>query len=225
MKQILLISILSLLCLSLQAQDSVYCRANEWRSQIDEYYRKDSIAFPQKGSILFVGSSSIRMWHNLQSYFPNHRVLARGFGGARMSDVLYHMQRLILDYKPSQIVLYAGENDLANGVEATDLVDDIKCFVRIVELQLPGVPIIILSVKPSPYSAKIVKRQRDANRLLYAYSQTKPWVTFLDISTLMFDAQGNYREELYRKDRLHITDEAYKLWQGIVEPHLINNLN
>lgn len=223
MKKLIFIFIASLLCPALRAQDSLYFRAGAWREQLEEYYRADAQQFPEKGSILFVGSSSIRMWHDLPASFPGHRVLARGFGGAWMSDVLYHMQRLVLDYKPAQIVLYAGENDLANGIKPEAVVEDVKCFVRMAEIHLPGVPVVILSVKPSPQSHRVLPKQRQVNAQLYDFSQQKPLVTFVDISTLMYDGRGALRGELYRTDSLHVTDQAYRLWQQAIEPHLIQN--
>ncbi len=208
------------LSLSVLAQDSVYFRAKEYKDQLDAYYREDVKKFPEKGQILFVGSSSFKMWKNLPSYFPKHKVLARGFGGSRMSDVLFHIQRLVIDYRPSQIVLYCGENDISNGVSPQDLADDIKAFVRIVELQLPGVPILILSIKPSPMLFKLIKKQQEANRLVYEYTQRKNFVKYIDITMLMTDDNGIPKGSLYLDDQLHLKVEAYLLWAKAIEPHL-----
>lgn len=215
---------MSILCpFLLRAQDSTYFRANEWREQIEGYYENDRKQFPESGSILFVGSSSIRMWKNLESYFPDHRVLSRGFGGAWISDVLYHMQRLVIAYDPAQIVLYAGENDLANGVSPETVVEDVRCFVRLAEIFLPGVPVLVLSVKPSPFSSRILDKQLQTNRMLEEMCRGKKNLTYLDVASLMFDSKGKLREELYRDDRLHMTPEAYKLWAQKIEPYLIDN--
>jgi len=202
------------------AQDSVYHRANEWKQQLEHYYASDSIRFPEKGQILFVGSSSIGMWKNIESYFPGHKLLARGFGGSRMSDVLYHIQRLVIDYRPGQIVLYCGENDLSNGVSPAELLIDIQTFVRILELQLPGVPIVLLSVKPSPMLYKIFGRQTEFNQLLQEYAKTKKQLKFVDIVPLMLDKNGKPDEQLYLKDKLHINAQAYTRWAGAIQPHL-----
>ncbi|WP_346700232.1 GDSL-type esterase/lipase family protein [uncultured Alistipes sp.] len=225
MKRITCIAVLvSILCpLLLRAQDSTYFRANEWRGQIEAYYEEDRQHFPEAGSILFVGSSSIRMWKDLESYFPEHRALSRGFGGAWISDVLYHMQRLVIAYDPAQIVLYAGENDLANGVSPAAVVEDVRCFLRLAEIFLPGVPVVVLSVKPSPFSSRILEKQRETNRMLEALCRERKQVTYVDVASLMFDAQGALRPELYRDDKLHMTPEAYRLWAEKIEPLLIDN--
>lgn len=213
-----------LLCpLFLRAQDSTYFRANEWREQLEAYYEEDQRNFPEPGSILFVGSSSIRMWQDLGSYFPEHRILPRGFGGAWISDVLYHMQRLVIAYDPAQIVLYAGENDLANGVAPEAVVEDVRCFVRLAEIFLPGVPIVVLSVKPSPFSRRILDRQLNTNRMLEELCRSRKNLTYVDVASLMFDAQGRFQTGLYRADGLHVTPEAYRLWAERIEPCLIDN--
>jgi lysophospholipase L1-like esterase len=208
------------LSLSVLAQDSVYFRANEYKDQLEAYYKEDAKKFPEKGQILFVGSSTIKMWKNLPSYFPNHKVLARGFGGSRMSDLLFHMQRLVLDYRPKQIVLYCGENDISNGVSPADLADDIKAFLRIVELQLPGVPILIIAIKPSPLLYKLIKKQQEANRIVCEYTSKKTHIKFLDLSTLMIDEKGIPQENLFLKDRLHLNEQSYQMWTKAIEPFL-----
>lgn len=219
--RVLILFVLSyFVIVQVKAQDSVYYRANEYKDQLDAYFNEDARSFPEKGQILFVGSSSIKMWKNLPSYFPTHKVLARGFGGSRMSDVLYHIQRLVIDYRPAQIVLYCGENDISNGVSPQDMVDDIKTFVRIIELQLPGVPILILSVKPSPSLYKLMKKQEEANKLIYEFAQKKSHVKFIDITPLMVDQNGTPKENLYLKDRLHVNEEAYRMWAKVIEPNL-----
>ena len=119
------------------AQDSLYFRANAYKEQLDNYYSMDEKDFPKPGSILFIGSSSLGMWKNTGSYFPNHRVLNRAYGGSWISDYLYHYQRLVVAYKPAQIVLLCGANDLYNGVSIERVFEDIKCFCRLLDIHLP----------------------------------------------------------------------------------------
>jgi lysophospholipase L1-like esterase len=204
-------------------QTPVYSRANEWREQLEEYYRKDESAFPKPGAILFAGGSTIRMWDNIGSYFPKHRIINRGFGGAWISDLLFHMRRLVIDYKPAQIVLYAGINDVNNGVSPQRVFEDIKCFVRLVEINLPGVPVIILSLRQSPATANKLNEQLLTNKLLNEYYKNHSVVTFVDVSSMMHDQNGKLRAELYLKDRLHVTAAAYRELARIIEPYLINN--
>jgi lysophospholipase L1-like esterase len=223
MRKFLILFFLSIFLLSfrISCQDSVYHRANEWKEQLQAYYKQDAVSFPEKGQILFVGSSSIGMWKNLPGYFSDHKVFGRGFGGSRMSDLLYHMQRLVIDYKPAQIVLYCGENDISNGVSPQDLLYDVKTFVRIIELQLPGVPILILSIKPSPLLFKLIEKQKEANKLIAEFCQTKNHLRFIDITKFMVDESGSPRKELFLPDGLHVNTQAYCTWAQAIEKYLI----
>lgn len=216
---ILLLSVI-LSVLPMKAQDSTYFRANEWINQIEAYHKSDSLNFPEKGQILFIGSSSIRMWKNIKSYFPGYPVLSRGFGGAWMSDVLYHMQNLVLNYKPKQIVLYAGENDLSNGRTPEALLEDVKTFVRMTDIHLPGVPILLLSIKPSPFSSRILKKQHQYNSALSEYAKTKKQLKYIDVASVLLNKDGIPIDSFYMKDRLHMQNNAYEEWAKILTPYL-----
>jgi len=78
--------------------------------------------------ILFVGSSSIRMWKTAES-FTDLPVVNRGFGGAHISDMLFFKQDILLKYKkPACIVMYCGGNDVAGGKSAERVVRDFKTW-------------------------------------------------------------------------------------------------
>lgn len=216
--------IIAILCpIFLIAQDSVYFRATKWEEQIKEYYSEDQKAFPKPGSILFIGSSTIRMWNDIDNYFPDHSVVNRGFGGAWISDLLYHMPRLVLSYKPGQIVLYAGANDISNGISPEKVLDDIKCFIRMVDIHLPGVNVIFLSFRTSPSTINKVHEHTWINKKVEEYCNGHPNVIFLDVSSMMYDHNGKLREELYLEDKLHITHEAYHMMAEKLKPLFIRN--
>ena len=83
--------------------------------EIRAFEEADRINRPKPGGVLFVGSSSIRLWPDLKADFPGVNVIQRGFGGSQIDQVVYYAPRIVLPYKPSVIVLYAGDNDLAAG--------------------------------------------------------------------------------------------------------------
>ncbi len=86
-----------------------------FRNEIETFRNADSVTVPEPGLIVFTGSSSIRGWHELDTYFPERRVINRGFGGSRLSDALYYFDDIVTPYQPGQVVLYSGENDIAAG--------------------------------------------------------------------------------------------------------------
>ena len=99
--------------------------------------------------ILFTGSSSIRLWKNLKASFPNHNVLNMGFGGSEMADLLYYSDKLIIPFKPKQIFIYEGDNDLSFGRSAEQIIASADGILSLVRQHLPESEVIFISPKPS----------------------------------------------------------------------------
>jgi len=92
-------------------------------------------AVPADG-VLFVGSSSIRMWPTAES-FPGLPVINRGFGGSHVSDVNHFAERVVLKYSPRVIVFYAGDNDVAAGKSITESMVELKALPETAARTLP----------------------------------------------------------------------------------------
>jgi len=90
-------------------------KPNLWEEAIAQFEQQDREQFPPGNAILFVGSSSIKMWKTLAEDFAPLTVINRGFGGSRIEDSIHFADRIIIPYNPSVIVLYAGDNDIAPG--------------------------------------------------------------------------------------------------------------
>ncbi|MDO9153998.1 MAG: GDSL-type esterase/lipase family protein [Paludibacter sp.] len=207
----------------LPAQDSIYHRAITWDKTISEFRKEDAKRDSSKRPILFIGSSSFTRWTNLNSCFPNHEILNRGFGGSHASDIIYYAEQIIFSNKPAQILIYEGDNDLAGNMTVDEFLTDIKTLVRLIEIRLPGIPIAILSIKYSPSRHRYRDKYEAANVMLYEFARSKTHLTFIDVASLMIDAHGNYRKELFAEDMLHVNETAYQLWAERIRPVLTNN--
>ncbi|UCG48928.1 MAG: hypothetical protein JSU94_03925, partial [Phycisphaerales bacterium] len=86
-------------------------QSNRWEGVIRQFEEWDSKNSFARDAVLFVGSSSIRMWAT-RNYFAGLPVINRGFGGSQISDVNYYAKRIVLKYEPQVIVFYAGDNDV-----------------------------------------------------------------------------------------------------------------
>ncbi len=167
--------------------------------------------------MLFVGSSTIRLWPNLAGDFPNVAVVQRGFGGSELDEVIYYAPRIVLPHRPRLIVLYAGDNDLASGKSPETVLQDYKTFVALVRRALPETRVAFISIKPSGDRWALVDKMRRANALVRDNTATDPRLIYVDAFTPMLGADGLPRTELFLEDKLHMNAQGYALWRGLLE--------
>jgi lysophospholipase L1-like esterase len=187
-----------------------------WEATIARFEEQDRQSPPPAGGILFVGSSSIRLWKT-DKWFPNHPVLNRGFGGSEIADVNHFAERIVLKYQPRAIVFYAGDNDVAKGKSADRVAEDFKKFAELVAERLPETDLIYLPIKPSPSRWKLWPDARAANAKIEQYLATRPRCRYADIATPMLGSDGQPRAELFAADRLHLNEAGYQLWTEIMQ--------
>lgn len=195
-----------------------------WQDSFEAFAAADQQRAPAPGGVLFVGSSSIRLWNDLETQFGDTPVLKRGFGGSRMLDVAAHVDRLVLPYKPRLIVVYAGDNDLAEGRTPTEVLASFTQFVQQVHSALPDTRIAYLSIKPSPRRAALMPQALAANAMIEAYSASVPGLDYIDIYSRMLDADGQPRADLFASDALHLNPAGYAVWKSAISPHLVIQL-
>jgi len=191
-----------------------------WQSDMAAFRRADSLQPPPAKGILFTGSSSIRLWHDLADRFSGRTVINRGFGGSWLSDVVHYFPGLVVPYQPKTIVLYAGENDIAEGRTAEMLLKDVETLLALRRQHLPKSKLVFLSLKPSPSRAGKLEEVRKANTLIRERLAGEKRAVFVDVFTPMLDAGGKPREELFGPDRLHMNDKGYDLWTAVLKPYL-----
>lgn len=192
---------------------------NQWENAIRAFEESDKSSPPPSGAILFVGSSSIRMW-DLPSSFPELKVINRGFGGSQIADSVTFASRIVIPYKPKVIVFYAGDNDINAGKTPETVLKDFQTFVGIVRDKLPGTRIIFISIKPSISRWHLVEKMRTANKLIRTFAETEERLQFLDVDAPMIGPDGRPRRELFVADGLHLSPAGYRLWTSLLLPHL-----
>ena len=192
-----------------------------WQSSFDAFAAADRERAPAHNGTLFVGSSTIRMWSSLQQDFRQLPVVInRGFGGSTMADCNHFARDLVIRYQPSQVLVYAGDNDLAEGRTPRQVLESFEHFVRTVRTELPQARIDYISIKPSPSRANLLPQIREANALIGAYVQSLSNAGYIDIHTPMLAADGQPRGELFLRDQLHLNESGYRLWQSIIAARL-----
>ena len=170
--------------------------------------------------ILFTGSSSIRMWENLKESFPNHNVLNMGFGGSEMADLLYYSDKLILPFKPKQIFIYEGDNDLSLGRTAEQILASADGILSLVRQRLPESEVIFISPKPSLKRWALKEKYEDYNERLKAWTTQKRNVRFADVWTPMLDSDGKVMQDIFIADGLHLNEKGYSIWTSALKKYV-----
>lgn len=190
-------------------------------SEIKAMEAKDKQSPPPKGIIVMVGSSSFRMWWNMEQDMLPYKVLNRGFGGAMIDHVLGYMDRIVLPYQPKKIVMYCGENDIAAGFTPQRVLKDFQTFVERCRTKLPTVKIYYVCMKPSPARWSIWDKFQVGNRLIEKYCTTDPGLTFIDVSKKMIKQDGTVRKDIYTGDMLHMNKKGYTdIWAPMIKAAL-----
>jgi len=192
-----------------------------WEPEIRAFADADRSHPPRPGGILFVGSSSIRLWTTLEQDFRRLPVRNRGFGGSQIREVTAFVPRIVLPYKPALIVFYCGTNDIASGHRSgAEVARDFQAFVAAVRTSLPSTRIAFISAAPNPARWHLREEMQDLNGRVRDWARTADRVDFIDVWRAMLGPDGQPRAGIYRDDKLHMNAAGYEIWKGIVGNYL-----
>ncbi len=192
----------------------------KWEKEIAAFEAHDAEDPPEKGGIVFVGSSSIKLWKTLAADFPQHRVLNRGFGGSEIADSVHFADRIVIPYAPRMVVLYAGGNDIHKGKSPEVVFADLRAFFEKVRAALPEAEIACISIAGNPQRWAEVEQVKAFNTLTEAFLKERPRAHFINVFPKMLGSDGLPRPEIFSADKLHMNSEGYVLWRDIVGPYL-----
>jgi len=196
-------------------------KLDKYESTITEFEQEDIKNGFQPGSILFTGSSSIRRWKPLSEDMSPMLVINRGFGGSTIPEVTYYADRIILPHHPKIIVIYCGENDLANDQAKSKLaLKSFKKFVSYLEMNLPNTKVFFITIKPSIKRWNYWPKLEDANTKIEKYITKKDNLYYVDAATKMLDESGIVLQDIFVEDNLHMNATGYKIWAETLKPVL-----
>lgn len=194
----------------------------KFEKDIAKFEAADEQAMPPQGAVVVAGSSSVRMWHGqLAQDLAPLTVVGRGFGGSNMNDLLYYSDRIILKYQPRAVVIYEGDNDIAQGVSPTLIAQTFEKLLDKIDKARPGCRVYILAVKPSLKRWAMWPQMQALNKRFAAIAKSNPNVTYLDIATPMLGDDGTPNPALFVNDGLHLNRAGYELWRDTIRPVLI----
>jgi lysophospholipase L1-like esterase len=174
-------------------------------------------------TVVFTGSSSIAYWETLEDDMKPLKVINTAIGGAQYTELIDHVDDLVIALHPSAVVVYAGDNDLVTPSRKTpeSVAGDVQTFVKMVHAKLPNTWIYVLSIKPSYLRSRAWPKMKEANQLIEEFLRAQDRAQFIDVASPMFDANGDLPHDLFIADRLHPSAKCYALWSSIIKPILL----
>ncbi len=195
--------------------------SQRWERDILRFEASDALREPPRRAIVFIGSSSFRMWRTLPRDMSPLAVINRAFGGSTIADCAYYVPRIVTPYSPDAVILYAGDNDIAAGNTPEQALADFRAFVETVLKDLPGATIFFVSIKPSPARWNLWEKMREANKLIEEYTKSRKGLEYIDVAGSMLGQSGSIRPELFISDRLHMNAMGYNIWTSAIKPRLM----
>ncbi|MDF2431816.1 MAG: hypothetical protein JWP44_1447 [Mucilaginibacter sp.] len=191
-------------------------------NEILAFKHQDSISFPPESAILFIGSSSIRKWTDLEQRFPGKPIIRRGVGGCELWQLVdYYTPYILFPYHPRKIFIYAGENDIAAGKSGKFVFQEFQKLYEMIGKKLPDAAVYFMSIKPSPSRMKYFDEVVIANELIKNYLNNKPNSTYIDMSTVILNRNSSAPDSsLFEADYLHLNSKGYDKWQQVLEPYV-----
>ena len=194
-----------------------------YQQSIDEYEIKNKCISDSIYDVLFLGSSSINRWNDIDKDMKPLRVIKRSYGGATIRDMIYNYNTIARGYNVGKIVLYV-ENDLGTKPESIspgECYDLFRVFIQMLQRDYPRIPVYIISFKPS-FAKKIqIQDQLLINRLLKDYATKTSFINYIDITKSMYNENGNLKEDIFGEDRLHLNRKGYELWTKDIKLKLL----
>ncbi|NCD71485.1 GDSL-type esterase/lipase family protein [Mucilaginibacter agri] len=190
--------------------------------EIRKFKTADSLSFPKPGGNLFIGSSSIRLWDDLEQRFADKRVLKRGVGGSTLDQwVKYYTDYILFPYKPDRIFVYAGENDINFDRTPQQVYQDFVTLYNMIQQKLPGAKTYWLSIKKSPSRAKHYADVDSTNALIKTFVNHHKGLTYVDVNTPLYDPKTSLPDSsLFKADYLHLKKEGYDRWQKALKKYV-----
>jgi len=213
-----------LIFLLIQSSLVLFAQLKPFEAEIKAFAKSDSIVAPLQGKIIFVGSSSFAKWKDINQYFPGYPIINRGFGGSNLLDVILYVNETILKYKPKQVVIYCGENDLASSdtVSPEIVLKRFTLLFNLIRQPLGNKSnITFISIKPSVSRWRLEAKMIEANTLIANFIAKQTNANFINIHNAMLQEDGSVMKDIFIADNLHMNAKGYAIWQKIIAPSLL----
>jgi hypothetical protein len=197
-----------------------------WEKEIQKYEALDAKTTDPADGILLIGSSSIRRWDSAAKDLAPFRVIPRGYGGAKYSDLAVYAERLITPHDFRAVVIFVG-NDISgkdNDATPEEVERLVRHVVAVAREHRPDAPVLLVEVTPTRSRYAAWPKIRELNAMLREVCFTEPNVHFVATAETFLTHDNQPRENLFVGDQLHLNEEGYVIWGELIRNRLIEVL-
>jgi lysophospholipase L1-like esterase len=196
-------------------------RPDRWLKDMAAFDKRDAGTAPPKEALLFVGSSTIRLW-DLKTSWPDDATINNGFGGSTLADSITHFKRLIPPYDARAVIVYAGDNDIKTGRSAGEVITDVKALYALIATAKPGLPVIFIGIKPSISRWSLWPEMKKVNEAVAALEGSLADFHYADVAAIMLPPGGGAPgAEWFKQDGLHLSPDGYAKWTAVVKESMM----
>jgi lysophospholipase L1-like esterase len=199
-------------------------KSDRWENDIKFLESKDREEACVEDCILFVGSSSIRLWKEIESDMSPYKVVKRGYGGAHFYDLIHYTKRLVKNHKPSAIAVFVANditgknnNSWYGDLKPKEVLQLFKFFTKEIKSIHGDIPIFAIETTPTINRWSVWDKISKTNDLIKNYTAKKENLNYITTRLDFLDSKGYPREKYFVNDKLHLNKSGYKLWSKIIK--------
>lgn len=203
-------------------QQSAQCEV-PWASRA-KYREENARTLEKKAprSVVLLGGTLVEQW-DLGKHFADKEYLNRGIAQQGTAQMLLRFRQDVVKLRPRAVVIFAGLNDLRNGVALADIQENVMMMAQLAKAN--GIRVLFASAQPidrkgsNPDASRInPERIRELNRWLFQYAKDHGDV-YVDFWSPLGDDSYSFKKE-YTSDGLHPNEAGYKVMTPVLEKRL-----
>jgi lysophospholipase L1-like esterase len=199
---------------------------NVFEKEIIALEAKDKTETYDKNAVLFIGSSSIKYWKNMDADLAPIPVIQRGFGGANFSDVLLYTPRLVYPHEFRAVAVFVA-NDITGGKKdkkPEEVEAMFKYFVKQIRKKNSKAPIFFIALTPTPLRWAVWPQASQVNDLIEAYCKKQNNLYFIKTQDAYLGTDGQPIKDYFVSDNLHQNEKGYAVWSSIIKKEISEKL-
>lgn len=193
-----------------------------WEDDIRKFEQLDiSKSYPDD-AIMFAGSSSIRLWSTIGTDMEPYNVIQRGYGGAKLSDFAVYADRIIYPHPCRAIVIFIANDITGDKADKTpgEAARLFRQTLYIIRRKYEDIPVFWISVTPTMSRWNVWPEIQQENRMIERICGHHHNTYFINTEKYFLNSNGLPKTELFVSDKLHLNQEGYKIWAGIIKKEL-----